>query len=297
MIYAGYGSSPLDMLSLFVQIRREVITFKPNLIHSQYATLTGAVTILANDKTPTIVSFGGDEIYGTYVSENSNRSARTLLARQFSKYCAQKATVSVVKNDAMRQIVRGWGAKWIEDIPNGVNLTLFRELDQQECRRQLGLRSDGKYIIFIVRDNDYVKRRDLAQKAIELYNSHYPRHLELLALDHIPPNLMPIYLNAGDVLLLCSNHEGSPNIIKEALACNRPVVSTDVGDIFQRFQSVKGLLLVRQTAEDLAHGLEVAINIGRSNGRTFIFNISEEAIALRLKTLYEQVIYGCKALE
>ena len=111
---------------------------------------------------------------------------------------------------------------WI--IPNGVNLALFRELHQETCRAELGLKQDGVYVGFAVRKNDYVKRSNTARKAVGLCNQNGLPKLELLLFDDLDLKLIPAYLNAVNVLLLCSNHEGSPNIIKEALACNRPVV-------------------------------------------------------------------------
>jgi hypothetical protein len=85
----------------------------------------------------------------------------------------------------------------------------FRELPQGSCRAQVGLKSDVQYVIFAVREKDYVKRADLAKRAVELCNLGSSQKVELLILDNVDPRLIPIYLNAGNVLLLCSNHEGS----------------------------------------------------------------------------------------
>src|SRR5574341_614355 len=213
VIYAGLGANPLDMINLARELRHAVKNIQPEVVHAQYATMTGAVTIMNCRPIPTIVSFGGDEIYGTYVNTHSTHSWRTSLARRCSKYCAQKAAVCVGKNKAMRDILKRWGAKRVEVIPNGVNLEVFRELDQQACREQLGLQREAQYVIFSVRDHDYVKRHDLAEKAVELCRRNSSRQVELLVLDHVAPILIPLYLNAGNVLLLCSNHEGSPNIV------------------------------------------------------------------------------------
>lgn len=292
IIYAGLGTNIKDMLALYSNLRREIRAFKPNVIHAQYATVTGAVTVLASDNIPTVISYGGEEIYGTYINEYSTLSLRTAAARRFSIFGARRATVCIAKNSENRATLESWGAKRVEEIPNGVDLNLFRELDKQACRAQLGLTPGVQYVVFAVRDNDYVKRRDLAEAAVELCNMNCHAQVKLLILDNVAPNLIPIYLNAGDALLLCSNHEGSPNIVKEALACNRPVVSTDVGDMRERFSSVTGLFLVKKTPEDIAEGLERALRLNKSNGREFVMKLSEEIVAKQLFDLYQTVVGG-----
>ncbi len=289
IIYAGMGSSPKDMIALTIKLRHELKTFKPDVIHSQYATVTGAVTVMASGQIPMVVSFGGDEIYGTYINNHSTKSLRTNLALKCSRYCARKATVCIAKNEMMCEILRKWGAKRVEEIPNGVNLDLFKELPQHACREELGLKPDVQYVVFAIRDKDYVKRRDLAEKAVELCNQETCQNVELLVLNDVDPKLIPLYLNAGNVLLLCSNHEGSPNIVKEALACNRPVVSTDVGDVRRRFSSVNGLFLVQQNPLDIAEGLKQAMHLEKSDGRNFVRDLSEKIVAQRLVHLYKSI--------
>ena len=46
----------------------------------------------------------------------------------------------------------------------------------------------------------------------------------------VKPEEVPVYINASDFLLLTSDEEGSPNIIRECLALNKPVFSVNVGD-------------------------------------------------------------------
>lgn len=287
IIYSGLGTNIKEMLALYSSLRREIRAFKPNVIHAQYATVTGAVTVMASDNIPTVVSYGGDEIYGTYVNEYSTLSVRTAFARRFSIFTARRATVCIAKNQENRATLERWGARRVEEIPNGVDLNLFRELDKQACRIQLGLIPGVQYVVFALRDNDYVKRRDLAEAAVKLCNMNCQAQVKLLILDDVAPNLIPVYLNAGDALLLCSNHEGSPNIVKEALACNRPIVSTDVGDVRQRFGSVTGLFLVKKTQDDIAEGLKRALRLGKSNGREFVMRLSEEVVAKELFDLYQ----------
>jgi len=58
-----------------------------------------------------------------------------------------------------------------------------------------------------------------------------------------------VWLNASNVLLLTSLHEGSPTVVKEALACGLPVVSVDVGDVAERIEGIEGCHLAVATPE------------------------------------------------
>jgi len=104
---------------------------------------------------------------------------------------------------------------------------------------------------------------------------------------------VPIWLNASDVVLLTSLHEGSPNVIKEALGCDVPIVSVDVGDVRERIQGVEGCYIALPTPADLAGKLAV-VSAGerRVNGRASVQHLSLENIALCLKQFYADVCFA-----
>ncbi len=110
-------------------------------------------------------------------------------------------------------------------------------MQQSEARAKLGLPADLPIVLFGGRPEMPVKRFALAQRAVALLAR---QDVKLLTASNVPHSEMPLYLNAADVLLLTSRHEGSPTIVKEALACNLPVVSTDVGDVRERIASIDG---------------------------------------------------------
>jgi glycosyltransferase involved in cell wall biosynthesis len=112
---------------------------------------------------------------------------------------------------------------------------------------------------------------------------------ELIVASGVEPSKMPVYMNACDALLLTSAHEGSPNVVKEALACNLPVVSTDVGDVAERIGGVDGCVLCgRDDAESLSRALGLVFDRGgRVNGREAVADLDEWLLARKVIGVYE----------
>jgi glycosyltransferase involved in cell wall biosynthesis len=102
---------------------------------------------------------------------------------------------------------------------------------------------------------------------------------------------VPIWLNASDVLLVTSHHEGSPTIVKEALACNLPIVSVPVGGIPQRIEKIEGCHLSAADGMELAMNLQkVRLNSARIEGREAIRSLSAEHCARLVSLFYERVL-------
>jgi glycosyltransferase involved in cell wall biosynthesis len=112
----------------------------------------------------------------------------------------------------------------------------------------------------------------------------------LRSLDGVPHDAVPTWLNAADAVLLTSAHEGSPNVVKEALACNVPVVSVDVGDVRERLTGIEGCSVVSPEPEDLAGALERALEHGRIDGRERVGSLSTASAAAKLCGIYGSVI-------
>jgi glycosyltransferase involved in cell wall biosynthesis len=109
-------------------------------------------------------------------------------------------------------------------------------------------------------------------------------------------DLIPYYLNAADVLILTSLWEGSPNVIKEAMACNLPIVSTNVGDVKEVICNTEGCYITTFDAEDVAKKLEKAVQFGqRTNGRIKIAHLDDQVIARKIIGLYKEVLDKIKS--
>ena len=130
----------------------------------------------------------------------------------------------------------------------------------------------------------------MAQAA--LAKLHGQLSVELLVVKNVPHAVIPYYMNACDALLLTSSHEGSPNVVKEALACNLPVVSVNVGDVRQRIGNIEGCVLCADDLpQTIAAGLaQVLSRKERINGRRTVRNLDENRLVERVIAVYEQAI-------
>ena len=118
------------------------------------------------------------------------------------------------------------------------------------------------------------------------------KNVELLTVSDQPHGKIPLFLNAGDLLLLTSSHEGSPGIIKDALACNLPVVSVDVGDVREKLDNIPGCIICDDdSVEAISKAIKKALSYPFSiDGRESVRDLSWDLIAKRTISLYQDCL-------
>jgi len=262
------------------QVRRQIRAKPYDLIHAHFG-LSGWVARV-QFRVPLVVSFMGDDVFG-----RPARSGRITLAGHLLRISgfilARLASSVIVKSRQMAGKLRMPAA---HVIPNGVDLNLFRPMEQAQARQVLGLDPAKKYVLFPYDPEEARKRFDLIQAAVSLAREQVPS-LELLVARGLPQAQVAIYMNAADVLLLASLIEGSPNAVKEAMATNLPVITVDVGDAAELIGPTAGCYLVPREASAMAEKLiEVCRRGGRTNGREWIRKLSMEAVAEQIVEVY-----------
>lgn len=186
-------------------------------------------------------------------------------------------------------VARGLRTPGATILPCGVDTDLFRPLPQAEARARLGLPAGGRLILFLGAPRPE-KRLPLIEAAVERLRADMPEAALLKVHDQLRA-AVPFWLNAADVLVLASVAEGSPVAVREAMACNLPVVSTDVGDVRALFDGLPGHFVAAGEAEDLAANLKAALAFaGRTAGRTRILPWSLAAVAEKLEAIYREVL-------
>jgi teichuronic acid biosynthesis glycosyltransferase TuaC len=169
-------------------------------------------------------------------------------------------------------------------IPNGVDLDIFKEMDQNEARVEVGFDDKKINIIFVATDIfTPVKNFNLAKQAVNMLSSNYV----LYTVSNATKEKLSMYYSAADLLLLTSDSEGSPNVIKEALASSCPIISTDVGDVKELINGVQKCSIVERDPELIAKTIERITNInGRADGRDKIKELSIDAVSKKISNLY-----------
>jgi glycosyltransferase involved in cell wall biosynthesis len=283
------GGSGSPWVQSVIRLRHELACGDYDLVHAQYGGRT-ALAAVAASKRPVVISFCGSDLNGLGTGTRLER-AYTGAGVVCSQISAPLATALIVKSEALAG--RLWqrpDRRRCHVVPNGVDLELFRPIDRREARMRLGWPPDRPVVLASGQSDGPVKRLDIAAAAVELARKKVPE-LTLELLRAVPPKDVPWYLNAADVVILSSQHEGSPNIVKEALACNRAVVAVDVGDVRRWIGDAPGCWLCERTPARLAEALTKAVAAGgRSEGRRVISEISLPNVAARILKVYEEAV-------
>jgi teichuronic acid biosynthesis glycosyltransferase TuaC len=237
---------------------------------------------------PMLVSYCGDDMLGDPREDGSippGQRMRAWLVRSVSLLFPRTITKSREMHERLPAPTRRRNSV----IPNGVDTTLFRPVDRAMARALLGWPEGERVILFAgTRPDSPRKRRTLAEAAVRDAELRLGERVRLHVAGSVPPDEMPILMNAADCLLLTSSIEGSPNVVKEALMCNLPVVATPTGDVEELLAGVEPSYVCPPEAGALGAALEASLRRdSRSNGRTVARRLAAEEIALKLLQLYD----------
>lgn len=241
--------SKLEYVGGIPRVRRLIQNGRFDVVHAHYG-LTGFVASFHD--LPLVVSFCGDDLNGTS-NGRGGTTLRSRLARRLSYFAARRADAIICKSERLRlALPRRIDRERAHVIHNGVDVAAFHPGDRSDARRRLGLPADANIVLFphSLRQRA-VKRFDVAEAAIQILNTH-GFAARLWVINGIPQDKMPDYYRAADCLLLTSDTEGSPNVVKEAICCNRPVVSVDVGDVRRWMDLAPGCLVVSRVPDEIA---------------------------------------------
>ena len=241
-----------------------------DLVHANYGLTAPAA--LAQPNLPVVLSLWGSDLLGKY--------------GRISKWCARRADSVIVMSPEMLAALDCEATV----IPHGVDLERFQPQPQSTARGRVGWRHDAQHVLFPYPASKDVKNYPRAERVVDRARERFPGAVELHTVHGVPHKRMPDYMNAADLLLLTSRREGSPNSVKEALACNLPVVATDVGDVAARLEDVDHSSVCR-TDDELVEAVLSALRAdGRSNGRARAREVSLEEMGEEIEAVYRSVV-------
>lgn len=270
------------------RLRRFVGEVQPDVVHVAYGgVMAEAVTRAVRDR-PVLITFHGSDLIGGY-ADSMLGAVAPRLGVTASRLAARRAHgIIVVSRSLLGALPRRVDRSRVWVVPNGVDLDRFQPLDKAECRRGLGWDATANHVLFPSTPSRPEKRYGLARAAVD--GVRPSRRVDLHVLDGVPHDDIPVWLNAADVVLLTSTHEGSPVVVKEALACGVPIVSVDVGDVRERIDAVEGCYIAGATPDDLAGKLEQALaRPGRIDAREHVAELSLDRVAARVHDVYREL--------
>ncbi|MDQ6891359.1 MAG: glycosyltransferase [Acidobacteriota bacterium] len=274
-----------------LKVQRRIDAVSPDIVHSMYGGVMAEIVTRASGRLPVVVSFCGSDLLGEPASTIVRRVA-IRLGVWASHVAASRADAIIVKSQNLRDALgRHIDSRRVWTIANGVDMERFRPMSQSSCREKLGWRPDVAHVLFPSFAGHPRKRFPLARAAVDLLRAS-GIDIELHELQMVQHEDIPTWLNASDCVILTSVNEGSPNIVKEALACDRPVVSVDVGDVRERLEGIPGCFVTDATPEDLSEKLRRVLESSarRVDGRVRVHDLALERVAERLLDVYRTVL-------
>jgi len=171
-------------------------------------------------------------------------------------------------------------------VPFGIDTERFRPISREVARERLGWEQEGRIVLFPFDPERSVKEYGRARRVVDRLDPSP----ELKTVCGRPYEEMPLVMNASDVLLVTSRYESGPVVVKEAAACNVPVVSTDVGSARDVLRDVENSYVV-DGEDGLVAGLEAALEGDRrSNGRAVVGDFELDRMADGLLSVYDRVV-------
>lgn len=264
------------------RLKKAIAEFRPHVIHAHYGTATAAICAVAAGKRPLIVSYRGSDLNPS----GAVARTRSMAGRLLSQLAALRADAIICVSEQLRQRL-WWRRDRVTLMSSGVDLDMFFERDRSQARAELGIDDQLPLVVFNCGRDPWAKNLELAEACVTVARGTVPG-LEMIVMHgDWSPEQVPLLFAAADCLLVTSRAEGSPNVVREALACGLPVVSVDVGDVASRIGAVAGCRIC--AADPGVLGAAVAATVSsraRVSARDAASDYDATVVARRLVNLY-----------
>jgi len=279
-----YARMPFGFFARIHRTRYDVVH-----VHHSFCGLVAT----RQQKVPVVWTFHEGEIMGgTEDALREQPIKHVAYSKRMKQFVARRVDALVVVAEHLRAPL---GRPDALCLPAGIDINLFAPMETEAAQRKLGLDAGKRYVLFPSVPTRVEKRYELAQRAVEMLRERWPemRDVQLIALNNVPHEDVPFYMNASELVLMTSAFEASPVVIREALACNVPVLSTDVGDARVMLGGIPGCAIVPPDPGAIAAALAAALRSPRRvSAREAMKRYSLENTASQLVALYGRLAPG-----
>ena len=273
-------------------LKAKIREFKPDMVHAHFG--LSAITAELQRLVPVVTTFHNGETLNWYVN---------LLSSLFSLRAKHVIYVAQHIRD-----LSYFKAKNYSIIPCGVPMEKMIITPKVEARKQLGWDLDTKYILFGGAFENKRKNFELLKGAVEkLQTTNDKLQIACVEMKGLTRSQCVLRMCAADLFALPSHSEGSPQALKEAMACNCPCLATDIADVKYLFGDEPGHFILRnprktherwdgdeKSLDEMAALLKEALAYGkRTKGRERILELglSNEQVAARIVKIYEDILH------
>ena len=280
------GGNPKNYLRARNEVQKLIKTNKYQLAHAQWGQ---SVIPLLPKRIPIVITYRGDDLEGVYSNTRGDYGLKSAVLKAVGRFVARFADHTMVVSSHMLKLFKPRTA--VDVIPSGIDFTKMPNKTKAQLREELGLPQDKKIIIFPSSPEVKRKNFELVEAAFNQLKQRHPdlmlhvvfgvNHAELLK-----------HLKASDFLFFASYHEGSPNVVKEAIAVDTPIVSVPVADVPERLGQIPGCFISQDySTSAFVEASEKAMHHDYSEyqSRSYAKELDESILAKRVYNIYQKV--------
>lgn len=266
------GKGIFGYLNNFLKMTNKIREFNPDIVHAHYG-FSGMLAVLQR-KVPVIVTFHGSDI-----NDGGLAKAISMLTYRLSNHSIFVST-KLLRNASVK--------KKLSVISCGVDMDQAIPLNKIESRKKLNFNLNDKYVLFSSSFDNPVKNYQLAKEVIDKLNN--VNLVELKGYSRTEVNLL---MNACDLILVTSTKESGPLVVKEAVACGCPVVSTDVGDVKEIIGGIDGCYVTDFSANEISNKIQLILDSGKrieARNMIYVLELDADTVAKKILNIYKSIL-------
>lgn len=283
-------SFSFDILNIYKNYKSlKKMSCQYDLVHAQYGSGCGLIVSFLPSKK--ILSLRGSDLHFYFNLQHPLTTIHSLISNTLTRISIRKYDHIICVSDSMKNRINKKFHKKVSVIPCPIDLNEFYPINREFAREKIGFGNDLKiWMTFAsVNIDNNIKNFHLAYQSYCKVKSFLP-DVELRVISKVEPSDVVYWMNASNVIIMTSVYEGWPNVIKEALACNIPFVSTDVSDLRELSKKANNCFVCDNNSDDLSEKILRSISLPSENLRALVENMDMPVANRELVRIYGSVV-------